>query len=103
MVVSNMSNPAGSVAVFARPDLPKTVSTSGIDFRIRSWVCMISRAFATLTPGSVTGMYSTVPSSRRGMNSLPMRCHGIHVRMKMARLTAMTGTRLWRTKSITGR
>ena len=36
MVVSNMSSPAGSVAVVARPALPHTWSTSGNDFRIRS-------------------------------------------------------------------
>ncbi len=37
IVVSNMSSPAGSVAVVARPALPKTLSTSGIAFRMLSW------------------------------------------------------------------
>ena len=36
IVVSNMSSPAGSVAVSARPAFPHTWSTSGNDFRIPS-------------------------------------------------------------------
>jgi hypothetical protein len=36
IVVSNLANPAGSVAVAARPTLPNTRSTSGKRIRIRS-------------------------------------------------------------------
>ena len=79
MVVSNMSSPAGSVAVSARPAFPHTCSTSGNHFRMPSWIRRISRARATLTPGSVVGMKRMVPSSSGGMNSLPIRVQGIQV------------------------
>ena len=44
-VVSIIENGAGSVEVSARPALPKTRSTSGKDFRIRSWVCKQAARF----------------------------------------------------------
>ena len=55
-VVSIMENGAGSVDVSARPALPKTVTTSGNDFRIRSCVCSRRPASVTEMPGSVVGM-----------------------------------------------
>ena len=72
MIVSNISVGAGSVAVSALPALPNTVSTSGNDLMMRSCVCISSAAFVTERPGSVVGMYISVPSSRFGMNSLPI-------------------------------
>ena len=56
IVVSIMSSPAGSVAVFARPALPHTCSTSGKLLRMESCCRRISRARATGSPGSVVGM-----------------------------------------------
>ena len=69
--VSNISDGAGSVAVAARPALPRTETTSGKPRMMRSWVCMSSAALVTEMPGNVVGMYSSVPSSRLGMNSVP--------------------------------
>ncbi|MCY1236985.1 hypothetical protein D9M72_496650 [compost metagenome] len=60
------------MAVSARPALPKTVSTSGKDLMMRSWVCISSAALVTDRPGKVVGMYISVPSLRAGMNSLPI-------------------------------
>ena len=71
ITVSIISVGAGSVAVEARPALPKTDSTSGKDFIILSCVCRSSAALVTEMPGSVTGIYKRVPSLRLGMNSLP--------------------------------
>ncbi len=56
IVVSIMSRPAGSVAVFARPAFPHTCSTSGKLIRIWSWIRKSSLARATLMPGNVVGM-----------------------------------------------
>ena len=56
MMVSNISEGAGSVAVRARPALPYTDSTSGKVRMMRSWVCSNSPAFVTDMPGSVVGM-----------------------------------------------
>ena len=56
IVVSIMSIGAGSVAVSARPALPKTCSTSANDLMSRSVVCKSSRAFVGETPGNVVGM-----------------------------------------------
>ncbi len=69
--VSLISTGAGSVAVIARPALPNTDATSGNDLMMRSCVCSSSAALVTDRPGSVTGMNSSVPSFRLGMNSLP--------------------------------
>ncbi len=38
---------------------------------MRSWICISSAALVTEMPGSVVGMYSSVPSLRFGMNSVP--------------------------------
>ena len=103
IVVSNMSRPAGSVAVFARPALPHTCSTSGNRLRISSCTRRISRARATLTPGRVVGMKRIVPSSSGGMNSEPILLHGIQVRTTSAAATPITGHRLRSTREITGR
>ena len=56
MVVSSMLSGAGSVAVSARPTLPKTCSTSGKVRRIRSVCCRISRALVIDMLGKVVGM-----------------------------------------------
>ena len=56
MVVSTMERGAGSVAVSARPILPKTCSTSGKGLMILSVCWSISRALVAEMPGSVVGM-----------------------------------------------
>ena len=71
MTVSNISVGAGSVAVLARPALPKTDSTSGKLLMILFWVCISSAALVMDMPGSDAGMYSSVPSLSVGMNSEP--------------------------------
>ena len=55
-VVSIISTGAGSVAVSARPSLPKTRSTSGNSFSFRSICCTIQPASRDGRPGSVVGM-----------------------------------------------
>jgi len=55
-VVSIIENGAGSVEVSARPAFPKTVTTSGNDFRIRSCVSRSFCASVTESPGRVVGM-----------------------------------------------
>ena len=47
---------AGSLAVLARPALPKTDSTSGKLLRMRSWVCSARAAWVTDIPGRLEGM-----------------------------------------------
>jgi hypothetical protein len=76
MVVSNISIGAGSVAVSARPALPKTRATSGTVLIMRSVCCSNSPALAALRPGSAVGMYSRSPSSSGGRNSPPRRAIG---------------------------
>src|SRR6267154_5357847 len=61
MTVSNISVGAGSVAVFARPALPKTDSTSGKLLMILSWVWISSAALVIDMLGTLTGMYISVP------------------------------------------
>ncbi|MOA11147.1 hypothetical protein D3C78_1310750 [compost metagenome] len=56
MVVSNISRGAGSVAVSARPALPKTCSTSGTVLIRRSVCCNSCEAFCAESPGSAEGM-----------------------------------------------
>jgi hypothetical protein len=56
MVVSNISNGAGSVAVSARPALPSTLATSGTERIMRSVCCSSSLAFCADRPGSADGM-----------------------------------------------
>ena len=70
-VVSNISIGAGSVAVSARPALPKTLATSGTVLIMRSVCCSSSDALAADKPGNAEGMYSRSPSSMGGMNSPP--------------------------------
>ena len=55
-VVSIISTGAGSVAVSARPSLPKTRATSGNDFSLRSICWTIQPASRDGSPGSVVGM-----------------------------------------------
>ena len=68
-----------------------------------SWIRRISRARATLTPGSVVGMKRIVPSSSTGMNSLPVRDQGIQVRINVTTAAPITGQRCPSTKVISGR
>jgi hypothetical protein len=56
ITVSVISTGAGSVAVLARPALPKTDSTSGKALMMRSCVYKSSAASVTDKPGGVTGM-----------------------------------------------
>ena len=69
--VSSMESGAGSVAVSARPTLPKTDSTSGNVRRILSVCCRSSFAFVIEIPGKVVGIYRMSPSSSGGINSEP--------------------------------
>ncbi len=93
MVVSNISSGAGSVAVSARPALPKTLATSGT-VRISRSVCWSSSdAFPTDRPGSAVGMYRRSPSSSGGMNSPPIRDigHSVAARTTSATASAVFG------------
>src|SRR5260370_41884753 len=56
MTVSNISVGAGSVAVLARPALPKTDSTSGRLLMILSCVCNSPAALVIDLLGRLTGM-----------------------------------------------
>ena len=56
ITVSNISSGAGSVAVFARPALPYTDSTSGKVLMIRFVVASSLPASVTDIPGSAAGM-----------------------------------------------
>src|SRR6266508_6688326 len=56
MTVSIMEKGAGSVAVSARPALPKTRSTSGKDLMSLSCVCSNRCASVTEMPGIVVGI-----------------------------------------------
>ena len=60
--VSIISMGAGSVALSELPALPKTLSTSGNDFRILSCFCRSACADVIESPGRVVGMKSSVPS-----------------------------------------
>ena len=71
MMLSNIDNGAGSVAVSALPALPKTCFTSGTVIIIRLVCCSSSRALPIEMPGSVVGMYSKSFSFILGINSLP--------------------------------
>lgn len=90
--VSNISIGAGSVAVAARPALPNTEATSGKLLMIRSCACMSSAALVMDMPGSEAGMYSSVPSLRRGMNSLPSWRAGRMLTPKTTSATTMVVT-----------
>jgi len=68
-MVSIIPSGAGSVAVSARPPLPKTVSTSGKLLMILSVFCVRALLWSTLMPKGVTGMYMNVCSLSIGMNS----------------------------------
>src|SRR3546814_10394023 len=61
---------SGSVAVRARPALPKTRSTSGKVASILSVCCSNCLALVMEIPGKADGMYRMSPSSVGGMNSL---------------------------------
>jgi hypothetical protein len=56
ITVSNISSGAGSVAVAARPALPKTDSTSGNALMISFCFCTSSVALVIDRPGRVAGM-----------------------------------------------
>jgi len=102
-IVSNISRGAGSVAVAARPALPNTDATSGNDLMILFCVCTSSPALVTDRPGSVVGMYITVPSFRVGMNSEPMRSSGQTDSASTRAAIATVNTRASSTARMTGR
>ena len=54
-------------------------------------------------PGDVVGMYKRSPSSSGGMNSPPIRCHEIQVRITAAAASASTVHRCRNTTPMTGR
>jgi len=56
ITVSIMEKGAGSVAVSARPALPKTWATSGTCLMRRSCTCRMRMASVWLRPGRVLGM-----------------------------------------------
>jgi hypothetical protein len=56
ITVSNISVGAGSVAVDARPALPKAETTSGNVLMMRSCICRSSAALVTDIPGRVVGI-----------------------------------------------
>lgn len=68
-----MERGEGSVAVSARPTFPRTYSTSGVPLIIRSWAIASRLASPMEILGWVTGMNRRLPSSKGGMNSVPMR------------------------------
>src|SRR5260221_6670790 len=71
IMVSTMLIGELSVAVFARPALPKTFFTSGMLLMILSWTCKSCFASELDISGIVTGINNMVPSSKGGINSLP--------------------------------
>ena len=103
MVVSNISSGAGSVAVSARPALPKTRATSGTVLMSRSVCCSNSAALAADKPGSAEGMYSRSPSSSAGRNSPPSRDTGITVSASSATASSSVALGNRSTASSSGR
>ena len=101
--VSNISKGAGSVAVAARPALPKTEETSGKDLMILFCVCTSSPALVTDRPGKVVGMYNSVPSFSVGMNSEPIRISGQADSANIPPAMRMVSTRAFRTPRMIGR
>lgn len=78
MIDSSIASGAGSVAVRALQAFPTTFSTSGISDMILFVSMSKSLALLSLTSGTVIGIYMILPSSRGGMNSLPIRVNKIH-------------------------
>jgi hypothetical protein len=103
MMVSNISTGAGSVAVAARPALPNTLATSGKLLMMRSETCSSSTALVTDMPGTLTGMYISVPSFSVGINSEPSCLSGITVAASTSRAIRMVAIRARRTPAMTGR
>ncbi|MNC87376.1 hypothetical protein D3C83_30990 [compost metagenome] len=103
MTDSIMSSCAGSVAVSARPAFPCTDAISGNRMMMRSCADNARRASSIAIPGNVVGMTRSDPSSRGGMNSLPIRVNGTHVTISAATAAATTGHRQRSTRSMTGR
>ena len=102
-MVSNISTGAGSVAVAARPALPKTDATSGILLMMRSEVCSSSAALVTDMPGTLTGIYISVPSFSVGMNSEPSRLSGMTVAARTTKAIRIVAMRARSTPAMTGR
>jgi hypothetical protein len=71
MVVSNISSGAGSVAVSARPALPKTRATSGTVLIMRSVCCSSSLAFCADSPGRAWACTAGRLHPAAGRNSPP--------------------------------
>ena len=102
-IVSIIDRGAMSVAVSARPILPKTRATSGILASAASRCSRICLACALPTPGKSEGMSMMLPSLRGGMNSLPSRVHGTMVTISATAAAMIVGHRCRSTNSIAGR
>ena len=70
---------------------------------MRSWVCISSAALVTESPGSVVGMYISVPSFRTGMNSDPSWRAGQMVITSAAMATMIVRLLAFNTALIIGR
>jgi hypothetical protein len=103
MMVSNISTGAGSIAVAARPALPNTSATSGKPLMMRSEVCSSSAALVTDMPGTLTGIYISVPSFSVGINSEPSCLRGMMVAASTSRAIAMVARRARNTPAMIGR
>src|SRR3989441_1365717 len=91
--VSTMDIGAQSVAVFARPALPQTDTTSGNVMRMLSSTCNRRRCVVSDRAGRVLGMYMSEPSFKGGMNSLPSRARGTSVNARTAAAPPSTSQR----------
>ncbi len=94
---------AMSVAVSARPTLPSTISTSGMEAIAASRCWRICFACAVPTPGNMEGMSMIAPSFSGGMNSLPSPRQGTIVTRSAAVAAPITGQRKRSTNRISGR
>ncbi len=102
-IVSIIDIGAMSVALSARPILPSTVLTSGIEASAASRCWRICLACAVPTPGKSDGMSMMLPSFNAGMNSLPSRRQGRTVTTTTSTATPIVPHRCRSTKPITGR
>src|SRR5205814_1911598 len=74
-----------------------TDATSGKLLMMRSEVCSSSAALVTDMPGTLTGIYISVPSLSVGMNSEPSRFSGISVAADTMIAIRMVASRARRT------
>ena len=81
---------AGSLAISAVPTLENTRSTSGNALIVRSSSLCIDIACVRLVPGMRKACIAMSPSSRLGMNSLPIRVSSRPLRITDAAATVST-------------